>query len=139
MITLEQFIRAIDFKISSGEEYTWTCYGPDARWLESYNENCSMSAIFDGKTRVVYEAHAVDHHDNTAYRVLNAEYQQKMFDESVKNNVDHRQVYDDVQYVDVDDTTFLQKIRDILNRDVKDVTLGDYIERIKKEEEKKTQ
>lgn len=53
---MESYIKAIRYKITSGEEFLWNCYGPNARYLESSNDEYHISAIFDTETAQIYEA-----------------------------------------------------------------------------------
>lgn len=53
---MEAYIKAIRYKITNGEEFLWECYGPNARYLESSDDDYHISAIFDTETAQIYES-----------------------------------------------------------------------------------
>ena len=43
MTTVEDFVKAVDYKITGGSEYQWDCFGDNARYLD-----CCDSEYADG-------------------------------------------------------------------------------------------
>lgn len=113
MITIKEFMEIVDYKITEGSEYCWNCYGFDAYRLDSWNQEQdghTVSIIFDTKTHVVYEATAYDYKRNRAYRMINPDYKAVHDQEAINRDVDSKQAWDDVNYVDLDtDDDFIQK------------------------------
>lgn len=124
MISLKEFMEVIDYRITEGSDYGWVCYGPDAYTLDSWNgeqDGHSLSVIFDTKTQEVYEVTAYDYVNNRAYRLINPMYVEAHRDEAIERNVDDKQAWDDVNYVDletVDD--FIEKATAIVNEEAYD-------------------
>ncbi len=84
MITLKDFLEAVNYRITEGSTYQWQCYGPNAYSLDSWNgehNGYSFTVIFDTVTQEVYQAQAHDYSRNRAYRIFNpafkAQYQEE--------------------------------------------------------------
>lgn len=114
MITIEDFIKAIEYRITGGSEYLWNCYGDQARYLDSDHEKYSASIIFDEHT--VYEATVWDYDRDRVYRLIDPDFKEQMFQEAGKRNVDPMIAYDSVRYIDLEsDTDWLEKVTAIVN------------------------
>jgi hypothetical protein len=113
MITLKDFMEAVDYKITEGSEYCWQCFGPNAYRLDSWNqeqEGHTISIVFDTRTQEVYEATAYDYQRNRAYRLINPDFKSAHDAEATDRDVDFNQAWDDVNYIDIDtDNDFLEK------------------------------
>ncbi len=110
MITIEDFVKAIDYKITGGAPYTWTCFGSDARWLESDTEDYSVSMVFDTTTQVVYCAEVHDYDKKRSYRIFNPSFKDAHDSESDKMHVDKSNAYDGVKFTDLEtDEDWLEK------------------------------
>jgi hypothetical protein len=113
MITLKDFMEAVDYKITEGSEYCWQCFGPNAYRLDSWNqeqEGHTISIVFDTRTQEVYEATAYDYQRNRAYRLINPDFKSAHDAEATDRDVDFNQAWDDVNYIDLDtDNDFLEK------------------------------
>ena len=120
MITIKDFMETINYKVTEGSDYDWTCWGDDTFTLDSWNgdnENgYSASITFDTETQVVYDANIIDYKNNRAYRMLNLNYSQAYFDEAASRNVDPNECTDDIQFIDLEvKDDFLEKARAIVN------------------------
>lgn len=114
MITVEDFMRAVEYRITGGSPYLWTCYGPDARYLDSDGETYSASVIFDGNT--VYEAMVWDNVHDRVYRLIDPDFKDQMFAESRERGLDPTVACDSVKYIDLDsDDDWLEKTTAIVN------------------------
>jgi hypothetical protein len=120
MITLKEFIEAIDYKITEGSEYTWNCFGDNARYLDAHgpelNEDYSISAVFDCKDQTVYTVEAWDYRNGREYRWINPEYQKAYRKACKKNDVDFNESFDGNKYIDLDVAEdILEKINALVN------------------------
>lgn len=113
MLTIKDWMELVDYRITEGGNYGWRCYGYDAYMLDSWNgeqDGYSFTIIFDTKTQEVYEVQAHDYVHNRAYRMVNPNYHPKMMIEAANNEVNDREAWDDVDYVDLEvDDDFIQK------------------------------
>jgi hypothetical protein len=116
----------VDYRITEGSEYHWRCYGPNAYTLDSWNQDhdgYSIGIIFDLKTHIVYEVTACDYERDRAYRLINPDYLQAYRNESRERDVEEKQAWDDVNYVDLEEEDdFLRKaeaIRDKVDYDTR--------------------
>ena len=72
MITVEQFLQTINYRITGGSEFLWKCYGPDAYSIDSdILDHYSASIYFNTKTSEVYEISVCDEINNRQYRWIN--------------------------------------------------------------------
>jgi len=119
MITIKDFMEAVNYRITDGAEYQWQCYGPNARSMDSWNgshDGHSVGITFDTETQEVYEASVYDYSKNRAYRLLNPAYEKTYRDEAKSRGVDDEQAYDDVRFIDLEvEEDFLKKTRAIMN------------------------
>jgi len=117
MITLEQSIKLANYQITGGSQYLWKCFGPNARYLDFVdNEKISYSVIFDTETQVVYEATISDYARENHYLLLNKEYREDYIAESDSRGSRYNQVYDDVNYVELEEVNdFVEKADAIIN------------------------
>jgi len=113
MITLKEWMEIVDYRITEGSDYGWHCYGNDVHMLDSWNgeqDGHSFTVIFDTKTQVVYEVQAHDYVHNRAYRMINPDFQKKNKKEAKRRDIDKKNAWDDVDYVDLEvDDDFIQK------------------------------
>lgn len=122
MITLKQFMEAVDYRITEGSNYQWQCFGPNAYCLDSWNgeqDGHTVSVIFDTSTQEVYQVMAYDYSRDRAYRMTNPDYKADFDRECEDRDVlDQAWELDDgtpVKYVDLDvEEDFLEKARAIV-------------------------
>ena len=55
MFYISNFLKMIQHKVTDGSEYLWDCFGTNARFMESTNDDYSIECIFDYKTNRVYQ------------------------------------------------------------------------------------
>ena len=119
MITLKNFMEAVDYRITEGSDFCWNCYGSNAYNLNYWNQDHnghSLSITFDTCTHEVYEVQAHDYKHNRAYRLINPVYQDAYNNESISRDVRANQAWDDVNYVDLEtDEDFLDKAQSIIS------------------------
>ncbi len=105
MISLKQWMELVNYRITEGSDFTWSCYGDDAYCLDPWNgeqDGHSFSIIFDTKTQEVYEVQAHDYRHQRAYRMINPNFAPKQMMEATDRNVNDREAWDDVNYVDLE-------------------------------------
>lgn len=113
MITMQEWMELVSYRITEGSAYTWQCYGANAYALDSWNgdqDGHSFTIIFDTKDQTVYEVQAHDYLHQRAYRMINEDFAKKMSKEADRRDVDKKEAWEDVNYVDLDvDDDFIQK------------------------------
>jgi hypothetical protein len=128
MITLKQWMEAVDYRITEGGEYGWTCYGSNAYSLDSWNgdhEGHSFSIYFDTKTQEVYEVQAHDFKRQRAYRIINPQYKAAHDTEAAGRDVVADNAWDEVSFVELEtDEDWLDKARAIFNDEEYDNRVG---------------
>jgi len=121
MITLKDFMEVVDYKITEGSDFTWTCFDDKTAYtLSAWNGDHSgwtMNITFDTQSQTVYMVEACDYKRSRAYRLFNPDYAQAYKDYAKKHNEAYRdQAWDDVDYVDLEtDNDWLSKARGIVN------------------------
>lgn len=115
-MNLKDLCETFDFKITGGSEYTWNCYGPNARYLDFNNDKADCSVIFDSTTQVVYQTEIWMKDNNRPYRWINNEFQANLSDEAKARGVDNTIAFDSVKFADLEiDEDFLEKAKAIWN------------------------
>jgi DNA-binding PucR family transcriptional regulator len=115
MITMKEWMELVDYKITEGSDYGWSCYGPNSYTLDSWNGvhdegGYSFSIVFSTKSQKVYEVSMCDYTNNRAYRMINPKNVEKHRKEAESKSVLANQAWDDVDYVDLDVVDdFIQK------------------------------
>jgi hypothetical protein len=102
MISVKQYMEIIDYKITEGSEYLWGCYGENARYMDSDNDDYSVSIIFDTANQCVYEAAAYDYRQDRAYRLFNPQFKDGMIAESLERDCPIIFAWDAVKFTDLE-------------------------------------
>jgi hypothetical protein len=107
MITIKEWMELVDYKITEGSDYGWSCYGPYSYTLDSWNGvhgagGYSFTITFSTKSQKVYEVQVHDYTNDRAYRMINPKFQKKHEKESMERGVDLNEAWDGVEYVDLD-------------------------------------
>ena len=112
MITLQQWMETVDYRITEGSTYGWNCFGPNAYSLDSWNgeqDGNSFSILFDTRTQEVYQVEVHDYENRRSYRRINPDYVEA-FKKSVAEHGVEDVAYDDVEYTDLEtDEDWLEK------------------------------
>ena len=110
MITLKEFMEVIDYRITEGSEFTWSCFGDHAYSLSGWNQDhngWSFNVTFDTKTHEVYMVESCDYKNQRAYRRINPDWEKAYRNHA--NGVGD-QAWDNVDYVDLEtDDDWIQK------------------------------
>ena len=119
MLTIKEWMELVDYKITEGDVFGWSCYGPNAYQLSSWNGvhgtgGYSFNIVFSTKTQKVYEVDVCDYTNDRAYRMINPTNQEKHRKEAKRRSVDFNEAWDDVMYVDLEvKEDFMEKARAI--------------------------
>ena len=120
MITLKQFLEAIDYRITEGSNYSWHCYGDNAHTLSAWNGingrgGWGANIVFDTMNQTTYEVDVCDYTNDRAYRVINPDYISTNSAEAQDRGVDKDQAWDDVNFIDLDvEEDWLEKVSAII-------------------------
>ena len=118
MITLKEYLEAIDFRITGGSEYQWTCFGDNARYLDCESETLnefSVHCVFDAVDQTVYTIEAWDYPKDRAYRWINPAYIKAHMKDCAKHGVDVYAACDTMNFTDLDVAgDILEKVRAIV-------------------------
>lgn len=129
MITLEDFVKAINYKITGGSEYQWRCYGDNARYLDCSDHEgpgtYSISAIFDSVDQTVYAIELWDYTNDKEYRWINPIWVKDHMKACTEHEVDCYESCDGRNFIDLDVAS------DILEKISKVVAGEPYDERVK--------
>jgi hypothetical protein len=122
MINLKEFMETVNYRITEGSNYGWSCFGTNAYMLDSWNgdhNGHSLTVTFDTKTQVVYMVEAHDFKNERAYRMINTAFK-VAHDAEVKIRGITDQAWEDdngepVEYTDLEvDDDFIQKALSII-------------------------
>ena len=102
MITIEEFLNTVGYRITGGSEYQWQCYGKLAQTIDSDGPNHSLSVVFDRDDQLVYEVTVCDYVNNRAYRMIDPDFKSGHDQEAADRNVSADQAWDDVNYTDLE-------------------------------------
>ena len=114
MLDMKEWMELVDYKITEGDTYGWSCFGPNSYQLSSWNSihgkgGYSFNIVFSTKSHKVYSVEVCDFTNNRAYRIINPEYVKKHEKEAEKRGVDNM-AWDDVEFIDLEvDEDFIQK------------------------------
>lgn len=103
MITIEDFLQTVNYRITGGSDYGWRCFGANARFLDSEagRDQAGASMIFDEVTQTVYQVTAHDYRQQRAYRWTHPDWvdqhQQEMTNRGIPD-----QAWDTVAYTDLE-------------------------------------
>jgi len=117
MITLKDFMETIQYKITEGSDYGWSCYGPDAHSIDSWNEiqgdgGYTITTVFDKKDQTVYQMEAWDYTNDRCYRWIDPTYIDAYKEECEQRDVDFNNAFDAVDFIDLEtEEDILEKAR----------------------------
>lgn len=102
-------------RISGGSEFQWSCYGPNARYIDFADimgeDYCGV--IFDSRT---YEVYSVELHvpgQDQAFRWINPAYLDAYLKEAEQREIDPNVAWDQVKYTQIADSLVLEYVKDI--------------------------
>ena len=116
---MKEWMELVDYNITEGSKYGWSCYGPNSYTLDSWNGihgdgGYSFSIIFSTKSQKVYEVSVCDYTNNRAYRMIAENKQEKHRAEALERDVALNEAWDEVDYIDLEVVEdFMEKARAI--------------------------
>ena len=120
MITMKEFMELIDYRITEGSEYTWSCYGDNAYQLSSWNGihgkgGWSLNIVFSTKSQKVYQVEVCDYTNDRAYRMINPDKLEKFQKEAKNRGASANEAWDDINFIDLGvDEDFMEKATAII-------------------------
>lgn len=128
MITLKDWLEAVNYRITGGDEYCWSCFGGNARMLDSWDnehDGVHSSIVFDTATQEVYQAEVSDYKRQRAYRLVNPDYNQSRINEANDREANDDVAWDEITFTDLETADdFLEKCRAIMNYEDYDVRVA---------------
>jgi len=119
MITVKQFMETVDYRVTEGSDYGWSCFGSNVYCISSWNgdyDGWSFNIVFDTQTQRVYSVEACDYKRQRAYRLMDPELKTAHDLEAEQRGSNAREAWDDVDYVDLEtDEDWLQKAQAIVS------------------------
>lgn len=117
MITIKEYLEAINYRITGGSEYQWKCFGDNARYLDCESEilnEFSVHAVFDSVDQTIYAIEAWDYGNDRAYRWINPDYIKAYKKACKKLGVDFENAMDGTNFTDLEvESDILEKARAI--------------------------
>ena len=99
---LEEFLNFIGYRVSSGENFWWDCFGKNARHIDSDEVSdkgfIRASAIFDTETKIIYQLESTDDRDSVGYRWTHPSYRNAHLNEAIQRGINPDIFYDDVEF-----------------------------------------
>ena len=127
MLTLKDYVEAINYRITGGSEYQWKCFGPNARYMDCESETLnefSVVAVFDSVDQTVYTVEAWDYKSDKCYRWIHPDYIKAYKKECKKHDVDFKNASDDKDFIDLEVAEdILEKARAIVAGEEYDVRI----------------
>lgn len=114
MITMQEFMEVVKYRITEGSQYGWACFGHASYCLSSWNgdhDGWSFNIIFDTEDQTVYVVEAHDYKRDRAYRLINEDYKDRYFKYAKNEHPEYvNNAWEDVDYVDLEsDDDWFQK------------------------------
>ena len=98
MITIKDFMETVNYRVTEGSEFCWSCFGAKAYRLDSWSGNqdgYTVSIVFDTESQEVYQAEVCDYAHNRAYRLTNPAYIEAHASEALTRNCDSQEAFRD--------------------------------------------
>ena len=120
MITLQQFMETVDYKITEGGDFGWNCFGSNSHQLSAWNGihgagGWSANVVFSTKTQKVYCVEVCDYTNDRAYRFMEPKKLEKYNKEAKLRDTNGSEAWDDVNFVDLDmEDDWLEKAQAIV-------------------------
>ena len=115
MLNMREWMDLVDYRITEGSKYGWSCYGSNSYVLDSWNGihgvgGYSFSIVFSAKSQKVYEVSVCDYTNDRAYRMINPNNVEKHRKEAESHGINLNQAWDEVDFVDLEvNDDFIQK------------------------------
>lgn len=114
MDILQQFLIAIQYRITDAWEHQWSAY-KGAQALGCINEFAAMTVVFSREDQTVIEitvSSEMEAETEAAYRWMNPDYRDAIFAEADQRGVDCNEAFEGCEYID------LEVVDDVLEKGV---------------------
>ncbi len=106
-MNIKDFMEIIDYRITEGDRYCWSCYGDNAHQLSAWNGihgkgGWSANIVFDTKNQTVFEVEICDYTNDRAYRIINPDFKKEYDKEANDRGELGNQAWDSVDYTDLE-------------------------------------
>lgn len=110
-----EVISAANGRVKGAADYTWECFGDNARYLDIGNDETGQQAsvIFDTDDGTVYAMEIFLPKGAAAFRWLDDRYADLFFKECSEKNVDSMTAFDNVKFQNITNTEALMVLDEI--------------------------
>jgi len=118
-MNIKDFMEVINYRITEGSDFCWTCFGNHAFMLSSWNgedDGWSLNMVFDTHDQTVYKVEVCDYQRKRAYRYFNPKFREAYMTYGKVKNPNHlHQAWDDINFTDLEvEEDWLEKSRAIV-------------------------
>ncbi len=116
---IKDFMEVVNYRITEGDTFGWTCFGENAFNLSSWNgdhDGWSFNIVFDTHDQTVYSVEACDYKRKRAYRYLNPDHRETYITYGKNNHAEYyNQAWDGINYTDLEvEEDWIEKARSIV-------------------------
>jgi hypothetical protein len=121
LVTLKDYFNSVGYKITSGSEYLWGCYGKDAFALDADKKSrgkytFSTGIIFDTKKSKVYQMNSWDYKKKIIYRWVHPRYYKKYLKENKERGINPFKDEEGYQILEVSANKILLETKNVMNK-----------------------
>jgi hypothetical protein len=105
MITLNEWMELINYRVAEGSEYCWKCFGKNAYVMHTGDDNektWDTTIIFDLVTKEVYSVQLHDYKHGRAYRIIAPAYKKQYNKEASKREFNQKEAWEGIDYIDLE-------------------------------------
>jgi hypothetical protein len=107
MITLKDYMEAVNYQITESDPYLWSNYGKHAQTFSSWNgsndhHGWSVGCVFDRENQTVYEMTVCDYHRTRAYRWINPVCRDKLYSDKRLRGFEKDYAWDTTEWCDLE-------------------------------------
>lgn len=120
-MNIKDFMEVINYRITEGSDFGWTCFGEHAFTLSSWNgedDGWSFNMVFDTRDQTVYTVEVCDYQRKRAYRYFKPQFRDAYMSYGKANhgNEDYlNQAWDDIKFTDLEvEEDWIEKARAIV-------------------------
>jgi len=120
-MNIKDFMEVINYRITEGSDFGWTCFGEHAFTLSSWNgedDGWSFNMVFDTRDQTVYTVEVCDYQRKRAYRYFKPQFRDAYmsYGKANQGNEDYlNQAWDDIKFTDLEvEEDWIEKARAIV-------------------------
>lgn len=102
-MNLLEVLTAVNGQVKGAADYSWNCFGPDAKYLDVGNDNLGhvASMIFDSDDGTVYAIEMFLPEERKAWRWIDERFYDFYLEECQENGVNPRVAFDNVPFENI--------------------------------------